>query len=437
MFSALVYIVSGLVALVYQSNGLTFRARQDHHADDLRSRLESALPKKNISAPRPSPASRNLTSLLHIDTPRVDAVLTRPSAGKGVDTVRFGLIAKNFFGTELKLNRFTIDLVLSIRWQDPRAVKMIPQGLDKLTLAWSQAVELVWMPGIVVANRDIEMYEIISASVTIFRSGEVLRVERALARCMKKFALEEYPFDMQYLDVDVVSSKYMLDEVVLQPSENASAVEEQIWGLYYLVGWGVKGYEDHNGDLRKSRGMLQIKVDRSLAKYFDDHLIPSFIVLVISWAVFYFPFANPFITPRLALSILALLTFTNLMLKSSKELPGPAPFNWNDLFNQQIQALMFFTIIVNICSEIVFHQLKMEPMARTMNHEGKVVLPVAGIVNIIIILSAGKYKWISIYWATIVTKSFCVFLLITYGAHVFRQYGKRKEEASRESSFVT
>merc|ERR1719287_348876 len=107
---------------------------------------------------------------------------------------------------------------------------------------------------------------------------------------------------------------------------------------------------------------MDIEVRRSLDKYSQDHLMPSFIILTISWAVFYFPFANPFITPRLALSIIALLTFTNLMVKSIKELPGSAPFNWNDLFNQQIQSLMFVTIILNIASEICDHTFENHPL---------------------------------------------------------------------------
>jgi hypothetical protein len=334
-----------------------------------------------------------------------------------VDLVTFGVIAKNFFGTDLKNNRFTVDLVLSIRWHDPRVADLIPRGLDKMSMAWSQALELVWMPGLVVANRDIEMYEIISASVIIHRSGEVLRVERALARCMKKFALEEYPFDLQDLEIKVTSSKYMLNEVVLQSNVNKSGVEETIWGLYDMKGWRVDVYEDRDGALIKSRGVLAITVDRSIKKYFDDHLVPCGIVLAISWAVFYFPFANPFITPRLALSILALLTFTNLMLKSNKELPGAAPFNWNDLFNQQIQSLMFITILINITSEVVFHQFRMEVLARAMNNEAKVLLPLTGMINVGLILSAGKYKWMTLQSATIVAKVFLVVFLISYGSY--------------------
>jgi hypothetical protein len=354
----------------------------------------------------------------------LDPVLVRPNAGKGVDKVSVGLIAKNFYGANLKNNRFTIDIVMSVRWNDPRVIRLLPPGLDKLSIAWSQALKLVWMPGVVIANRDIEMYEIISSSVTVHRSGEVVRVERAQARCLKKFALQEYPFDTQELDVRVVSSKYMTSEVILIPNLNASDVEENIWGLYELTQWKMIVYEDYDADLRKSRGSLVMSCRRKIEKYFDDHLVPSFIVLVISWAVFYFPFANPFITPRLALSILALLTFTNLMVKSSKELPGSAPFNWNDLFNQQVQSLMFATIVLNICSEIVHFSWQKETLARAMNHEAKVLIPLASIMNIFIVLGLGRYRWMSLSLATILTKASLVFFACCYASYVYNVWHK-------------
>jgi len=363
----------------------------------------------------------------------VDPVLVRPNQDKGVDTVNVGLMIMNFFGTNLKEHTFSIDMVMSARWKDERAIALIPEGLDELSMAWSQALKLLWMPGIVVTNRDIEKYEIVSASVTIYRTGEVLRVERAQARIMMKFQLEAYPFDTQHLAVKVASSKYMLDEVVLTSDKNASGVDENIWGLYDMDKWDTKIYESRDGFLQKSRATLDVKVTRHISKYYEDHLVPSFIALTISWAVFYFPFANPFITPRLVLSILALLTFTNLMVKSSKELPGAAPFNWNDLFNQQIQALMFITIILNIFSEIAVHQFHNERLARKMNNDAKVLIPALSILNILVILSAGRYDWMELARATTITKSTLAILILGYvGSIVFGEHKINKNQAKED-----
>jgi len=353
-------------------------------------------------------------------------ILVRPHAGQGVDTVKFGLRAMNFYGTDMKHHTYSLDMVMTCTWHDRRAIALIPEGLPKISMAREEAEKLMWMPGIIVSNRDIEMYEIISASVTIYRTGEVRRVERANTRVMKRFLLQDYPFDVQNLALNIASSKYMLNEVILVPddTEGYSGVEEAIWGLYDLENWTISSYEAFDGDLKKSRGTLNMRVARQLDKYGQDHLLPGSIVLAISCAVFYFPFANPFITARLMLSILSLLTFTNLIIKSTKELPGAAPFNWNDLLNQQVQFIMFIVILINIASEIWFHTFKKEDVSRRMNNEAKVLIPLLACIEITIIMTGGMYQWITLQTAAILCKVTCVGICASvFGFEFLRIFG--------------
>jgi len=351
---------------------------------------------------------------------KVDPVIVRPNVGSGPEVVDFAIRIMNFYGTNLKAHTIALAMAMSLRWKDPRVVDLLPEGLDQMSMAWDQALERLWMPGIVVTNRDIRKYEIISASVTIFRTGEVLRVERAQARVMKKFELEGYPFDSQHLEVKLASSKYMVNEVVLVADNKSFGVEENVFGgVYDVEGWHTNVYTSYDGDLRKSRGLIDIQVQRQLGKYVDDHLVPTSIALSISWAVFYFPFAGPFITPRLALSILALLTFTNLMVKSSKELPGAAPFNWNDLLNQQIQALMFITIVFNIFTEIMMHSFQREALARMMNNDAKIFVPVVSLLNITLIMGSARLHWMGLWTTTLVTKVMLLLLTVGYGTRVY------------------
>lgn len=167
-------------------------------------------------------------------------------------------------------------------------------------------------------------------------------------------------------------------------------------------------------DIKKSRGVLEIQVKRTFDKYGEAHLMPTMLFLAISWGVFWFPFQNPFITPRLALSILALLSFTNLVIKSSSELPSGAPANWNDVLNYQVQAMMFCTIVLNIFSEICKHQLKLEDLANQINKECKVLMPFISIIVLAIVLSAGRWKLLSVMAAAIVTKSVIMVVMGTY-----------------------
>lgn len=352
-----------------------------------------------------TPAFLSPTYMLsrHASAFSFDEAHVRPNAGKEADKIQFGLVAKDYHGSNLKKNWFKINIVISLRWLDPRVSRLIPAGLDMVSMSTKEASNKIWMPEIVVSNRDIDQYDVISSSVSIFRSGEVLRVERDQVRVCDLFKLQEYPFDTQHLTVKIASSKYMLNEVVLVPSpvKNSSGVAEDAWGGYDLQGWDVATIEEVDGDLVKSRGVLDVTVTRNLEKYAQDHLMPTFIVITISWAVFYFPFAGPFITPRLVLSILSLLTFTRIMIKSCQPLPGAAPFNWNDLLNQQIQILIFATVVLNIFSEICFHTFGIPKIAKMINHDGKALLPCLSIFNLVIILSAGRLKWLSLAHATV------------------------------------
>lgn len=370
-------------------------------------------PEKQVALSQTNASS--VAMVAHREIPFSQTVL-RPNAGKGVDKIEFGLTAKNFYGTNLKKNTFKVDIVMSVMWKDDRVIAMIPAAQKKMVMSTTQAEDMIWMPSVVITNRDIEMYEIISSSVTIFKSGDVLRVERAMVRVCDLFKLNEYPFDSQNLDIKIGSSKYMTNEVVLVPSTNekVSGVAEKIWGDYYLLGWEQTVYEDIDGNLKKSRGMLKVHVKRGLEKYRQDHLVPAAILVVISWAVFYFPFVGPFITPRLVLSILALLTFTNLIIKSTSALPGAAPWNWNDLFNQQIQVLMFMTIVINVLTEILHHTLEVPDIAKRVNHEAKIVLPLMSAGNVVIILSAAYYEYLSLNTVTYITQAMVAILLGSY-----------------------
>lgn len=355
----------------------------------------------------------------HSKIGEADITTLRPGAASGTaDKVSFGVFAKSFYGTSLKDNKFTVDAVLLLKWTDPRVIELIPAGVDSVSMSGRDAMKSIWMPEVVITNRDIRKYELISTSVTLLRSGEVTKVERATVVCMNRFELEEYPFDEQILQVKVASAKYMLHELVLQPDDDAgsSGVKDGLFKSfpYRLEDWKVVTFEETDGALKKSRGVLQIRVRRTFDKYGESHLLPTVLFLSISWAVFWFPFQNPFITPRLALSILALLTFTNLVIKSSAALPGGAPTNWNDVLNYQIQALMFCTIVGNVFSEVCKHQLELQDFAQMVNHEFKVLMPVLSIIVLTIVLTAGEYKYLSVQAGSIVTKVVIVVVIGTY-----------------------
>lgn len=300
----------------------------------------------------------------------------------------------------MKTNSWDSDFVLFLTWKDPRVARLVPSGKKEVTLSLSQAKAQIWMPEIVVTNRAVKMYEIISTAVQIYSTGEVRKVERAIVTCKNIFDLGEYPFDTQEFFLKIASAKYMSDELVLKASKdkNQSGMNDDVFDAfqYSLAGFKLYAIEEQDGAMVTSRGVFHMSAKRSLDKYGEAHLMPTILLLIISFAIFWFPFLAPFIMPRMALSMLALLSFTNLMIKTSGMLPPGAPCNWNDVFNQLVLALMSSTIIINIVAEVCEHQLKLDLLGKTINHEAKVLQPVHSLVLLTIVESAGAYKWISV-----------------------------------------
>jgi len=331
---------------------------------------------------------------------------------------------KSFYGVDVKNNFFMIDVIMTLKWTDKRVARLLPDGMDSMTLSDKESQIKIWLPGVEITNRDIRKNELISTSVLITREGEVTKVERANVVCKQKYDLTGFPFDEQTLMTKIASTKYMLSEVVLEAdtSDGVSGLREGLFkGEIYQPrdpAFETSTFEDVDGALKKSRGVLNIRVARLPDKYWQQHLVPSFLVIAISWGVFYFPYIGPFITPRLALSILALLSFTNLDLKMSAQLPDGAPYNWNDLFNSSVQMCMFSTIILNIFTEVCFHQLKVEDLAKAVNHECKIILPFASVCTLSLILgNAGEHGALSLETANIISKIILFGVIGSYMAY--------------------
>jgi len=345
---------------------------------------------------------------------------TRPNDGNAADVVTFGLFAKTFYGVNLITNSFVIDTVMTLKWVDKRVASLIPAGMDSMTLSKKESENQIWLPGMVVTNRDIKKYDLISTAVFINKKGEVFKVERSTAIVKNKFILDDFPFDRQNLVVKIASHKYMIDDVMLKPATVGIGVKKGLLEgeSYDYVKFSVTSHKDIDGALKKSRGLLTIVIDRALDKYTQSHIVPSFLVMMISWAVFYFPFVAPFITPRLAMSILSLLTFTNLSLKSASALPAGAPFNWNDVINQTVMTLMFFTVCLSILSEVCFHQLKIDDVAKAINYECKFLSPFLSITSLTLILSAaGRHGWTTLDSMSHLVQTWMFLIVGTYALY--------------------
>jgi len=180
------------------------------------------------------------------------------------------------------------------------------------------------------------------------------------------------------LQVRVASSSYMANEVQLsvmretEQDPEASGLNEGIFNTsgFSLNSVKASSFEETDGSLTKSRGTLDISITRNYMPLVFSCLVPNLLLLMISWSVFFFPMQPPFVMPRVATSLISLLSSMTLAVRTSRLLPAKrSGYVWIEFYEETCQTMMFVTVCLNILVELVFHEWKFVPLATTMSDE--------------------------------------------------------------------
>lgn len=349
----------------------------------------------NMARAVPIALVANATIAKKVVAPSIDV---RPQLGAGPERVEFGLFVKTFYGMDLKHGTFTADIVMSLRWLDNRTAALVPDGKPSVTFSQESASATMWMPDITVSNRDLNGIEVISTAVTATDDGKVTKVERMLVVAKNKYDIKMFPFDMQTLIVKLASTSLMSDEVELVPSKDPdlSGVKDGVFDGkdVQFEGFTTRSYEEVDGPLKKSRGTFDLKLQRDFGPHFESMLLPDIILIGIAWTVFVFPLTAAFTMPRVATSMISYLALTNFMFRTSAILPTRSTVCWIDIFEESCQFMMFGGMIFNIASEVIFHDMGLESLAKRMQTELQIGFPVVAIIVFSLAFFCNTADWL-------------------------------------------
>merc|ERR1719218_483805 len=106
---------------------------------------------------------------------------------------------------------------------------------------------------------------------------------------------KDFPFDTQTVHIKVASGTYMSDEVALVPVEDQSEwgnpTDTNIFGnsIWHFRNHSITSFEEANGELKKSRGVLNVVIKRGLAEFVSSVFMPSAVFLFVTWSAFWLP----------------------------------------------------------------------------------------------------------------------------------------------------
>lgn len=325
--------------------------------------------------------------------PLQNALARRPHAGGRPDVVGFGIFVKALYAIDIKQGTFTADVVVTLKWKDPRVANVIPHGHPWVTVSSDVAADMMWIPDVMISNRDRGGVDIISENFNASRTGHVTKVMRALVLLQNSYSVHAFPFDSQTLTVRISSSRLMTEELRLKPLREKvlTGVKE---GIFDDKDFSLEDFAAHEVTevdvlLKKSRGELKLRVKRDPLPYIQNMLVPCLLLLGISYSAFWFPEKNAFAMPKTATVVVSFLSLMTISVRTNQMLPVRGGLAWIDLFEQSCQCLMFMTVCSNLFIQYTLNRGASTPpgtdpksvaLASQMCNEMKVIFPMLALI---------------------------------------------------------
>jgi hypothetical protein len=228
---------------------------------------------------------------------------------------------------------FVSDVYFRAEWRDPRLAHGGPEPC-------TAAAEEVWNPGLQLLNRRV-LDRVKQPPLLVATDGTVRQVVRAFGDFSFRSNLADFPFDRQQLGFVLLSSLGP-DDVELRASPENLGMAEHLsvanWDIS-LIGSRSGEYYIAPVDRTLSRLDIDFGAQRLSGFYSWQLLVPLFLVVMMTWAVFWMPLE--FVAPRVGLVATSMLTLIAYRFSMASILPPIAYLTRLDKFMVASSVLVF------------------------------------------------------------------------------------------------
>ncbi len=231
--------------------------------------------------------------------------------------VTVAMLLLDVLGVDDANQAMELDLWVTATWRDPRLTELAGCRFP-ITQVWFPPVQLVNSASVRLGFREARN------QVAVEPGGMVRHVQRITGRVTTYHALNDFPFDRQAFVLDFVSPELDRSQLVLVPDAEGTDISHRLG----VEGWTFQGVSLSEqvqtarllGGEELSRLSLVIFAERVPTYYTFRVLLPLFLVVAMSWAVFWVP-AERF-EFQIGLGATAMLTAIAFTLSISGRLPN-------------------------------------------------------------------------------------------------------------------
>jgi hypothetical protein len=291
----------------------------------------------------------------------------RPSRNGEPTVIEIGVFVIDIDEIDDVNQRFSVDLFIVARWQDPRLA--LPEAKRKGQVRFMM-IDDVWTPRILfLNNRGLTLQ--LREGVEVDDLGNMKFQNRLSGELKVDLEFERFPFDVQRLPIDMVSYEYSTNEMQFSPD---SAIVSQT-DKFSIEGWQLKQLEPIvdvfmvPADRTKlPRLTYFIEAKRDSDYYVLTMLVPMSLIIFMAWTVFWLQ--PNIVPPRIAIATASIFSLIALGVSIRLGLPKVSYLTMADVFVLGCTLMVFVALGVAVIgsrwasSDRMEQALKLNAIAR-------------------------------------------------------------------------
>jgi hypothetical protein len=276
---------------------------------------------------------------------------------------------------------FDADFVLTLMWKDPRLADRDSQAS---LVGCSVALEEIWDPHVIILN-DRNLQGQFESPVRIEEGGVVRHTQRYQGELTTPLNLRDFPFDSQYLRLELVAGRYSPEEVdfVLNPeiggrSENLTIAD---WSVFERGEVLIEPLYLEPQKRYIPRILYRLEVTRNRGFFVIKVLIPLSLIVFMSWAVFWI---NPrYLPAQVGVSTSAVLTLIAFQFSLGYLLPKVSYLTRADRFVMGSALLVFLAFGEALLTASLADRDESE-LAHKIDATSRLIFPLAFVVVVVV-----------------------------------------------------
>lgn len=263
--------------------------------------------------------------------------MTRPDAYKGPTPVEISVYVIDIEQIDNLRQNFTADFIVFTRWKDER-LKGEVRSID---------LEDIWWPNSNILNGR-NLTTSFPKRAEVEEDGSILYRQRYYGHVAAPLDLRNFPFDEQMLPISILMMRNTPETIELTFFHDGSGSVENFSNSDWKIGKGkgtvdiFKAYSSGEQSIEYQIPIAHFKFEakRHVFYYIWKVIVPLLVIVMMSWAVFYFDPIEQ-VAPQIGLGATAILTLIAFLFSLGKILPPIAYLTKIDFFVYTSLSLVF------------------------------------------------------------------------------------------------